>query len=223
MEILKPILILDDDEAQLVHLSNLLKNYFDVTTVNNPIHAHKLCSERQFDAIIVDVHMPIINGFEFIKTIKSTLKYETALFILSSDNTSLTKLLALELGVKDFLWPDMLKDELVLRIRNHIKTTPNENSNNIRTYKYLQIDHQISQAFLHGKKIELTIIEFKILSCLVNSAGKTISRNEIKNTTWPGMSVLDNTLNTHLFEIKSTLSNSNIDIQFSEDDGVILL
>ena len=117
---MKTVLIVDDDVAQLQYLSDLLKEHYEVQTVNNPISAYKTCEEKQFSAIIVDVHMPVINGFEFIKSLKTNLKYETALFILSSDSTPLTKLLALDLGIKDFLWPEMNKDELLLRIKNHL-------------------------------------------------------------------------------------------------------
>ena len=62
------ILILDDDKAQLEHLSTLLKDEFLISTANNSIAAHALINDTKFDAIIVDVHMPIVNGFDFIKS-----------------------------------------------------------------------------------------------------------------------------------------------------------
>jgi DNA-binding response OmpR family regulator len=123
--------------------------------------------------------MPIINGFEFIKTLKSSLQYETALFILSSDSSSLTKLLALELGIKDFLWPDMQKEELVLRIRNHIHTETELTKKKIRTYRYLQVDFDTNEAYLHGGKINLSSSEYKLLSSLIESAGKIVDRESV--------------------------------------------
>jgi DNA-binding response OmpR family regulator len=173
------ILVLDDNEAQLQHVNNLLKNDFNVYLVNNPIKAHKICAENQFDAILVDVHMPIINGFEFIKTLKSSLQYETALFILSSDSSTLTKLLALELGIKDFLWPDMQKEELILRIRNHIQTETEFTKKKIRSYKYLQVDFDKNEAYLHGSKMNLSSSEYKLLSTLIESAGKIVDLESI--------------------------------------------
>lgn len=222
---MKSILILDDDKAQLQYLSNILKSDFIVLAVSNPIAAHKICSEEQFDAIIVDVHMPIINGFEFIKTLKSHLNYETALFILSSDTSTLTKSLALDLGIKEFLSPNMLQSDLILKIKYHTdaKIKPADSTNKIRTFKALQIDNQNNQATLYGKDIELSSIDFKILSILTNSAGKIISREILKETIWPGIIVLDHTLDTHLSSLKIQLANSNIEILLVDNEGVLLI
>jgi DNA-binding response OmpR family regulator len=155
--------------------------------------------------------MPIINGFEFIKTLKSSLQYETALFILSSDSSSLTKLLALELGIKDFLWPDMQKEELILRIRNHIQTETEFTKKKIRSYKYLQVDFDKNEAYLHGCKMNLSSSEYKLLSTLIESAGKIVDQE------------LVNAIEEDILGINQKLATGNMAITRMDGIGILLL
>lgn len=217
------VLILDDDKSQLIHLSSLLKDHFDIHTANTPLTAYKLINSHKFDAIIVDVHMPIINGFDFIKSIKEDITFNSALFILSSDTSTTTKVQALNLGVKDFLWPDMSKEEIVPRIKNHL----NQSNENIKTseksYLDLKINTATLSAFISDKKLNLTLMEFKILNFLVQNAKKIVSRNDLKEFVWPQENVSDKTLNTHLSNLRVKISGTNLDIKSIKGEGVLLV
>jgi DNA-binding response OmpR family regulator len=214
---MQSVLILDDDITQLNYLANLLNEDFLVQTVSNPISAYKMFSQNEFDAVIVDVHMPILNGLDFIKNIQTKLVFSSSLFILSSDTSMQTKLQALALGVKDFLWPEMQKEEIILRIKNHLQTST------IRSYKNLKIDLQNFSAFLSGNKLELTLIEFKILSILASGEGEVVSRKKLIEFTWPDIQVMDKTLNTHLTNLRAKLSGSNLEIKSLKGEGILLV
>lgn len=216
------ILILDDDKAQLNYLSNLLKNDFLISTASDSIGARALIKDILFDAIIVDVHMPIINGFEFIKLIRQNGHSNSALFILSSDTSSETKLQALGLGVKDFLWPEMQKEEIILRIRNHISIIDNNKQELTLNHKDIKVDIQKLSAFISDTKLDLTLIEFKMLCFLISNATKVCKREEMKKHIWPELVVLDKTVNTHLTNLRSKISNSEIEIRSVKGEGVLL-
>jgi two-component system response regulator AdeR len=128
-----------------------------------------------------------------------------------------TKLQALALGVKDFLWPEMQKEEIILRIKNHLQTST------IRSYKNLKIDLQNFSAFLSGNKLELTLIEFKILSILASGEGEVVSRKKLIEFTWPDIQVMDKTLNTHLTNLRAKLSGSNLEIKSLKGEGILLV
>lgn len=217
---MKSVFILDDDSAQLNYLTGLLQNDFKVQSTTSPINALAIFETNKFDAVIVDVHMPIINGFEFIQSIrKNKTCNDAALFILSSDTSVQTKIQALNLGITDFLWPEMMKEELVLRIKNQI-THKNELH---KSYKDLTVDVTNLSAALSGKKLELTLIEFKILSFLIGHAGKIISREDLKEFTWPEATVLDKTINTHLTNLRTKILDSSVEIKSIKGEGILLV
>jgi DNA-binding response OmpR family regulator len=216
------VLILDDDKSQLIHLSSLLNDHFNIHTANTPLGAYKLINSQKFDAIIVDVHMPIINGFDFIKSIKEDANFNSALFILSSDTSLATKIKALELGVKDFLWPEMCKEEIIPRIKNHLNL-PMENVNpETISYNNLKINNTTFSAFFSDKKLNLTLLEYKILNYLVRHATKLVFRDDLKSFVWPQEIVSDKTLNTHLTNLRLKLSETSIEIKSIKGEGVIL-
>lgn len=216
---MKSVFILDDDSAQLSYLADILKHDFKVQSTTSPISALSIFDQARFDAVIVDVHMPIINGFEFIQSIKKKKNCtDSALFILSSDNSVQTKMQALNLGITDFLWPEMMKEEILLRIKNQLSNK----SELHKVYKDLTIDVVNLSASLGGQKLELTLTEFKILSYLVTHAGKVITRNELKDFTWPQTLVLDKTINTHLTNLRAKVAGSIVEIKSVKGEGILL-
>ena len=84
----KSILIVDDTKMNAVLLSKLLKKWeLQIDYVNNGMDAVKLCQEKKFDFILMDIHMPIMNGFETSKQIKETknLNVPTPILALTAD------------------------------------------------------------------------------------------------------------------------------------------
>lgn len=212
------ILIIDDNLQQLDFLKNQLCDVFKIETFSNPIDALNMCKRNSFDAIVVDLHMPIINGVDFIKQFRTFNQEFKNIFILSSDNSQNAKISALNLGAIDFLWPEMSREEIILRIKNQII-----NSNHILTYKNIKIDLKNLIVFINQEKIDTTLIEFKLLKSLTSYPNQVISRDDLKNSVWPGMVVLDKTLNTHLTNIRSKLANTNIEIKSVKNEGIILV
>lgn len=214
---MKTLFILDDDKNQLDYLKDILSNDFIITTESNPIQALKWIETNFPDAMIIDIHMPIINGFDFIESMKSkNLKYLPKIFILSSDTRVETKIKGLSLGVKDFLWPDMSKEEIVIRIKNQLEENQNLKFKNI----YIDKDNLI--ASIENEKLDLTLIEFKVLSYLIANQSRIPTREEIKSYTWPDMVVLDKTLNTHLTNLRNKLAPAQVEIKSIKGEGIQL-
>jgi DNA-binding response OmpR family regulator len=211
------ILILDDDARQLDFLKNQLSDTFSINTYTNPIDALDSCKTNLYDAIVIDLHMPIINGVDFINQFRKFHKDYKNIFILSADNSTNAKLSALNLGVIDFLWPEMCKEELVLRINNRIHSVKDYVS-----YKGIKIDLNNLAVYFNSCKIETTLIEFKLLKSLILNANQVISREELKNSVWPNQFVLDKTLNTHLTNLRMKFQNSSVEIKSIKNEGLIL-
>lgn len=219
---MKKILLVDDDQRQLNHLEGMLSSTFSIHKTDNPLTAWKNLSSIQYDAIVVDAHMPIVNGFELIeKLIQSKPSKMPSVFILSSDTSLPTKLQALKLGISDFLWPDMSREEIILRMTNRLENPLNE-ANLIMGYKGLRVDMNALTIYQKDAKLDLTQIEYKALAYLIAHPNTLIDRGVLKDHIWPGMVVLDKTLNTHLTNLRMKLKDSEIELKSIKAKGIML-
>lgn len=212
---MKQVCIVDDDIEQLKFLTKILNKDFQVEAFSNPLVALDKFKSIKLDAVIVDVHMPYMDGFELISSMKK-FKEDIPLFLLSSDSSTQTKLKALSLGVNDFLWPEMSKEEIILRINNQLNLSrPDE----IR-YKELILDKEKQLLFYNDEQLDLTKIEFKILLCLIANANSVIEKDDFIKFVWGEQLVLEKTINTHLSNLRSKLKNSEIQIKSIKGSGI---
>ena len=211
------LLLIDDNVHQLNFLKQQLAENFAIDTSESAIEALSKCKNKSYDAIVVDLHMPIINGLDFIREFRKSNTDFRNLFILSSENSDATRISALNLGVRDFLWPEMNKEELILRIGNTIG-----DSRPLLTYRDIKIDLSNLFVYLGEEKIETTLIEFKLIRALVLNATRIVSREEVRNQVWPGQYVLDKTLNTHLTNLRGKLGD-RFEIKSIKNEGIVLI
>lgn len=220
---MKSLLLLDDDHAQLDYLASILETDYKITKCRNAIEAWNNFNTINYDGCIIDVHMPIISGLEFIQQIREKkTQNHCSFFLLSSDTSNITKIQALNLGIKDFLWPDMSKEEISVRIKNNLHAEKNCPKLAVKTYKDLSVDILKLMAYINSSKLELTLIEFKLLNQLLLAPNTIISRDELKQLIWPEVFVLDKTLNTHLTNLRLKISKSEVEIKSVKNEGIIL-
>ena len=73
------------------------------------------------------------------------------------------------------------------------------------------------------KKLDLTLLEFKLLSYLITHQQSIVSRNEIKEFAWPNTLVQDKTLNTHMSNLRSKLDTELLEIKSIKGEGFVLI
>ena len=120
------ILLVDDDPESLTLLSALLKKdgYHNVTVSLDPLQTFELHHRHQFDAILCDIHMPTMDGFEVLTTLLHSFAEEFLPFIaLSVDNSSDLRNLALASGARDYLVKPFDNTEVLFRLKNLLETT----------------------------------------------------------------------------------------------------
>jgi len=120
------ILIVDDEQANVTCLARILEahGYREVEGVTNPLLAIEACRSHQPDLILLDLHMPELNGLTLLKMIQESTPNEVYLPVLmiTADTSPEAKRKALALGAKDFLAKPFDADELLLRHRNLLST-----------------------------------------------------------------------------------------------------
>ena len=113
------ILIVEDNFSLRQYLEMVLNPHFNVRTAENGAVGLERLKEESFSFIISDVMMPIMDGFEFLEKVKSQPKYQNIPMVMLTAKADMSnKLVALRLGVDDYLLKPFDEQELLVRIQN---------------------------------------------------------------------------------------------------------
>ena len=210
------ILLVDDDETLCELLSEyLVAEGFEVSSVHNGTAALERINgvqEQAWDAIILDVMLPGMNGFDLLKAIRP--KSSIPVLMLTARGEDIDTVLGLELGADDYVTKPVSPRVLVARLRALIR----RHSDTIKSAKAveknagktevgdLQLDDQSRQLSVAGQRVSLTGAEFNLLAILVDRAGHVVSR-EILATEGLGraLQAYDRRIETHMAQIRRKL------------------
>lgn len=132
-----------------------------------------------YDAAVLDIMLPDGNGFDLFKKIRRYSDLPVIFLTAVDDEDSVVN--GLELGADDYITKPFSTRELIARI----KRVANKNSKkNIITVSGVTLDLDKSAVFENGKQLELTALEYKLLSLLMQNAGKVVTRELIFEKIW---------------------------------------
>ena len=155
-----------------------------------------------YDVAVLDIMLPDGNGFDLFKKIRRYSDLPVIFLTAVDDEDSVVN--GLELGADDYITKPFSTRELIARI----KRVANKNSKkNIITVSGVTLDLDKSAVFENGKQLELTALEYKLLSLLMQNAGKVVTRELIFEKIWgvSGNFVNDNTLTVYIKRIRKKL------------------
>lgn len=117
------ILICDDDETlvSMVRFKLRREDLGEVVKAMDGREAKMLLRENDFDLIITDIHMPFHSGLEITSFVRSELKKDTPIIILSAEGLENTVLQAFEIGANDFITKPFSPAELAIRVRRILR------------------------------------------------------------------------------------------------------
>jgi len=177
------IILIDDDERLL----NLLEEYLSERDmeVKKATSGHEglgMIEKEKFDLAILDVMMPGLDGLEVLRRINKDHDF-LPVIMLTARGDEADRIVGLELGADDYIVKPFSPRELLARIkavtRRHEKVAKKrENEDNI-SIDVIKLDLQKREATLRGNPVELTSVEFEILSILVQNRGIVLSRERI--------------------------------------------
>lgn len=117
-----PILAVDDEESNLLLLRVLLHRagYTNVKSTTDPSEAPELFAKARPSLVILDLHMPEMDGFELMERLAAITdeRRSTPFLVVTADVTEETRRTALSAGASDFLTKPLDRTELLLRVRN---------------------------------------------------------------------------------------------------------
>ena len=172
------ILVVDDDDRirELVK-QYLTENNYLVTTASSAEDAQKKVETIKFDLIVLDIMMPGKSGLEF--TTENKNKLYTPIILLTAKGEAEERVHGLEVGADDYLSKPFEPKELVLRIKNILNKTKTKNIKRLVEFGNVKVDLSKNLISSDKKEYKINKTEKTILEFMINSPGKSFTREEI--------------------------------------------
>jgi two-component system OmpR family response regulator len=179
------ILIIDDEAGVRELLADALKLAgFETLTAADAMVAQTMLRTAKPDLLIVDINMPLMDGFEFIERIRANGDQTPALMLSArADRADVTR--GLTLGADDYVTKPFGLEELVLRIRAILRRSQfNESSSTSLSCGPIALDEASHQVTFNGEIIDLSPTEFRLLHVLLESKGRVLSKSVLLDEVW---------------------------------------
>jgi two-component system, OmpR family, response regulator len=179
------ILIIDDEAGVRELLADALKLAgFETATAADAMVAQTMLRTLKPDLLIVDINMPLMDGFEFIERIRSNGDQTPALMLSArADRADVTR--GLTLGADDYVTKPFGLEELVLRIRAILRRSQfNESTSNSLSCGPIALDEASHQVSFNGEVVDLSPTEFRLLHVLLESKGRVLSKSVLLDEVW---------------------------------------
>jgi two-component system, OmpR family, alkaline phosphatase synthesis response regulator PhoP len=220
MSNLPKIAYFDDDPQNLRMFSQMFMKDFSIEAYQNPVFYENALKENH-SAIIIDVLMPVISGFDLFEKIQKHSNYNGCpVFFISGCEEDETKMKSLNHGGVDFIPKLMKRDEMLARLTNKIKNF--ETNRSIYIMDNLRIDLGNFLAKLNGSHLDCTLIEFKILKKIIQAHPEMISKEDLVSRVWANQVVLNPTVNTHMSNLREKVADWNYEIIYVKNKGYCL-
>lgn len=206
------MLIIEDEPKVATFVKKGLEAYeFEADVCKDGFSGQKMALAHQYDAVILDIKLPNVNGFEICKHLRSQ-NLKTPILMLSALGTIDDKVKGFELGTNDYLTKPFEFQELLIRIRSLIKRFKTENTQtSLLLIADLELDRNSKTVKRAGKKIALTAKEFTLFEYLLLNRGRVISKAEIAEKIWE--TKLD--LETNVIDVYINFLRKKIDRAFA--------
>jgi two-component system copper resistance phosphate regulon response regulator CusR len=177
------ILIVEDEMKTAIHLKKGLAELNIVSDIAaNGLEGLALAEKNDYDLITLDAMLPGIDGFEVVKRLRDSGKQTPVIFLTARDEV-LDRVRGLQLGADDYLVKPFAFSELAARIQTILRRGPDLHPDAILVAD-LEVNFFAHKALRGGKRLDLTLKEFALLSLLVRHTGEVFSRRRIAEHIW---------------------------------------
>ncbi len=172
------ILVVEDEAVLREQIVTAIEQCGWVTeTASDGLEALYHASEGAFDAIILDLGLPKLDGLSVLRTLREQGSL-LPVIILSARDALHDRIEGLNAGADDYLCKPFQMAELMARLRAQIRRGAGRASPIIQAGE-LTLDTRSSAVYWQGELVSLTALEFKVLSYLMHNQGKVVSRSEL--------------------------------------------
>lgn len=205
---MRRVFVVDDEEGILTLIKiHLEKEGFCVKCFEEGNSLFEQLKEDIPDLIILDVMLPGLDGFQILKILRESEEYrEIPVIMLTARGEEYDRVYGLESGADDYITKPFSVRELAARVKTVLKRVLKEG--NILKYKdEIVINLDTHDVFLKGKKIDLTLTEYNLLTLFLKNPNKVFSRSRILDKAWEEKYVSERTVDVHLKHLRDKLGD----------------
>jgi DNA-binding response OmpR family regulator len=207
------VLIVDDDRelcdllVEFLHLED-----FEASAVHDGKEAVRLCRARDFDAIVLDIMLPGLQGLEVLRSLRTFSS--TPVLMLTARGEDTDRIVGLELGADDYLAKPCNPRELAARLRAVLRragdsTMPAERSTADLVVGQTVLNSAARSASHAGTSLQLTSAEFNILQLLLQRAGTVVAKESLsEQALGRALTAYDRSVDVHISKLRKKLAAS---------------
>jgi two-component system, OmpR family, alkaline phosphatase synthesis response regulator PhoP len=209
---MKNVLVVEDDAS----ISDLIKIHLTdlnckVTQASDGEEGLNYALKDQFDLIVLDLMLPVLDGLEICKSVRKNDIY-TPVLMLTAKSEEFDKVLGLEMGADDYLTKPFGIREFIARVKaifRRIDAIQKEVDDEADlSFGDLKIEVLKKRVILNGERVELTPREFDLLHLLASHPGRTYSREQLLDILWGYQyNGYEHTVNSHIYRLRSKIEN----------------
>lgn len=220
---MKWTLIYFDDQIQNIEaMKELLSDEFVVIGSLDATTFPAILEEYNPHVILLDVHMPVLDGHALFKKITAHPLYNGCpVIFISGDQSDENKIKSFSGGAIDFLARDLKTEELVARLKNKIKFFLDRST--VLHLGNLEVDVMSMRATIDSQTLDLTLLELRMLSSILRHYPRPLTRIELIQKVWGRDSVKPGTVNTHLTNLKPKIEAWDHQIKVREENILVQL
>jgi DNA-binding response OmpR family regulator len=196
------LLVVEDEPGIAFALETDLRSEgYDVDVVTTGDEALKRARSEPFDLVLLDVMLPGKDGFEVCREIRRA-GVRTPIILLTAKSQEAEKVMGLELGADDYVTKPFSPRELRARIKAALRRTAPESPDVFR-FGDSEVDFARCEVRRGGTAIDLTALEFKLLSVFVRSRGRVLTREQLLDAAWGrDVSLNDRVVDNHIVSLR---------------------
>lgn len=177
------LLVVEDNASLLESIVQILRDEFEVDTAINGEDGLFLALQNIYDAILLDVMMPGMDGFEVIQKIRDE-KIETPVLFLTARDSLEDRVKGLDFGGDDYIVKPFQAPELKARIRALLRRSGSLTTQQTIRYKGIELLGKDKDVQVDGQSIKLTLKQYELLEYLIQNSEKILMREQIFDRVW---------------------------------------
>ncbi len=212
------VLVVEDEPAILESLGFVLeRDGFTVALMPSLQAARAALDAAPTDLVVLDLMLPDGTGFDLIAELRQAGRTQPALIVLSSRDSEVDRVRALEMGADDYVTKPFSPREVLARVGAVLRRTRRTEQRSPADEGLPQLNAVTRRAVLGATALDLTRVEFDLLALFCATPGRAFSRSEIIDQVWgSGFALSDRTIDSHIKALRKKLVDAGGDANLIE-------
>ena len=199
----------DEQDLNAIIVQKLTEDGYSVDHCFDGRTAIDILSCTEYDAVILDIMMPKMNGLQAATQIRRLTN--APILMLSAKGEQSDRVIGLNMGADDYLVKPFFRDELLARVHSLLRRylslgSASDNSGSLLQYYELTLNTELKKLYVRGDEVRLTATEYKIMSLLLSRPGRIFPAEEIYERVWEQDSYsVENTVMIHINRLRKKI------------------